>query len=440
MNAYVEGINAYVAARQHRPPRRNRSSTAQLGKPIEDLETDRRDRDRLADRRHLRPRRRQRAALGPDHAGLPGAFRQEGRAARPGSASAPRTTPKRRPRSRRSSPTRPKAPSPSAAWRCPKGRVNEPPIAKVELGASPSGGRSFGDLIGRAAARRRARLELGAGLRQALRRRPPDRRPGAAGRLLRARDPDGGGPARPRHRRPRRRLRGGQPGGRARPRHRLRLERDDRDLRQRRHLRRGALQGQRPLPLPRQVQADGKAGQDGEMGAERDRLDRSRRTDPDRLPDGARHRLRPRQGRTARRSPSSTIAAPTSTRPTRCSASRGSTNPVSSPGSPASKRRSRKSASSSTGPTSTPNTSPTRSPATCRSGRREPRPTSRSSGPASSTGRASSRRPGPPPTCRSPSTRRPSTPTISSPGTTSRRRNGRRPTTSTATARSSARS
>ena len=52
-----------------------------------------------------------------------------------------------------------------------------------------------------------------------------------------------------------------------------------------------------PLPLPRQVQADGKAGQDREMGAERDRLDRSRRTDPDRLPDGARDRLRPRQGR-----------------------------------------------------------------------------------------------------------------------------------------------
>ena len=58
-------------------------------------------------------------------------------------------------------------------------------------------------------------------------------------------DPDGGGPARARHRRPRRLLRRGQPVRRARPRPRLRLERDDGDLRQRRHLRRGPLQGQR---------------------------------------------------------------------------------------------------------------------------------------------------------------------------------------------------
>ena len=69
---------------------------------------------------------------------------------------------------------------------------------------------------------------------------------------------------------------GRQPVRRARPRPRLRLERDDGDLRQRRHLRRAALQGQVPLPLQRQVQGDGKAGQDRELGC------RTRSTRPNR--------------------------------------------------------------------------------------------------------------------------------------------------------------
>ena len=110
---------------------------------------------------------------------------------------------------------------------------------------------------------------------------------------------------------------GRQPLRRARPRPRLRLERDDGDLRQRRHLRRGPLQGQLPLPLPRQVPGDGKAGKERELDAERDRLDAGRLADADRLPHRARDRLRARQGAAARRSPSSASAAPTSTRPTR---------------------------------------------------------------------------------------------------------------------------
>ena len=196
----------------------------------------------------------------------------------------------------------------------------------------------------------------------------------------------------------------------ARPRPRLRLERDHGDLRQRRHLRRGPLQGQLPLPLPRQVPGDGKAGQDRELDAERDRPDRRRLADPDRLPDRARDRLRPRQGRTGKKvafvAPAQHLlprgrlgdrlraAERTGRRHRRRRASR---------------RPSRTSTSSSTGPTSTPNTSPTRCPGRCRSGRRAPRPTSRSSAPASTTGRASSRRPRRPTTCRSPSTRRRST-------------------------------
>ena len=83
-------------------------------------------------------------------------------------------------------------------------------------------------------------------------------------------------------------------------------------------------------------------------------------------------------------------------------------------------------------------TSPTGCRGRCRSGPRGPRRTSRSSAPASTTGRASTRRPSWPTTCRSPSTRRRSTRPTSSPGTTSRRRNGPRPTTSTPTGRCSA--
>ncbi len=144
---------------------------------------------------------------------------------------------------------------------------------------------------------RRPRFELGARLRQGVGQRPPDRGDGPAGRLLRAADPAGGRPARPGNRRPRRRLPRGQPLRRARPRARLRLERDDGDLGQRRHLRRGSLQGQLPLPLPRQVPGDGKARKERELDPERGRLDAARLADADRLPHRSRDRLRPRQGR-----------------------------------------------------------------------------------------------------------------------------------------------
>ena len=110
----------------------------------------------------------------------------------------------------------------------------------------------------------------------------------------------------PGHRRPRRGLPGGQPVRRARPRPRLRLERDDRDLRQHRHLRRGPLPGRTPLPLQGQCLPMEKLAKHEHMDAERDRPDAAGRGDPDRLPHGARDRLRARHGPTARRSPSST--------------------------------------------------------------------------------------------------------------------------------------
>ena len=91
----------------------------------------------------------------------------------------------------------------------------------------------------------------------------------------------------------------------ARPRPRLRLERDDGDLGQRRHVRRGALPGRLPLPVQGPVPADGEARPHELLDAERGRPDAAGLRDADRLPHGARHRLRARHGRAARRSRSS---------------------------------------------------------------------------------------------------------------------------------------
>ena len=277
------------------------------------------DRDRLAGRRHLRQGRRQRAELGADDGGDGRTDGQEGRAQglgrlpleeRPGSAdddlqALPVRDAKR---------LRQEGPGAAGTEERLRNADRLRRLGERADAAGPEHGRRPAHPRAR---RSGARLELGAGLEEELGRRAPDRGDGPAGRLLRAADPDGGGPARAGDRRPRRRLPGGQPLRRARPRPRLRLERDDGDLRQRRHLRRGPLQGQVPLPLQGQVPGDGKALQDGELGAEHDRPDHGRVADADRLPDRARDRLRPRQEPTARRSPSSTPAAPTSTRPTR---------------------------------------------------------------------------------------------------------------------------
>ena len=173
----------------------------------------------------------------------------------------------------------------------------------------------------------------------------------------------------PGHRRPRRLLRRGQPLRRARPRPRLRLERDHGDLRQRRHLRRGALQGHRPLPATAASAWRWKSWKRPRAG----RRTRSTRPRPAPRPwsptgpctgssspaarcTGKQGRLRPRaqhllpRGRLGDR----VRAAERTGRRHRMLA--------------ASRRRSPTSTSSSTGPTSTPNTSPTRSRGRCRSG------------------------------------------------------------------------
>ena len=215
-DAYVDGINAYIAAAQRRPDKLKPAEYALLGQADGTVEADRRDRDRLADRRHLRPGRRQRAELGADDAGASSsAIRRKGRAQglarlplqeRPRSAdddlqALPVRDPQRlrqarpgaaRPGQRRASPTAP----PSSASAAPARRPSTP---------------SARQRCRRALEARRPRLQLGAGLGQALGDRAPDRGDGAAGRLLRPADPDGGGPARSGHRRPRRRLPRRQP-------------------------------------------------------------------------------------------------------------------------------------------------------------------------------------------------------------------------------------
>ena len=171
-----------------------------------------------------------------------------------------------------------------------------------------------------------ARLELGARLRARLGNRPPDRRHGAAGRLLRPADPDGGGPARPGHRRARRGLPGREPLRAARPRPRLRLERHDRDLRQRRHVRRG------PVPATTSTTCTRASA------CAMEKLDRTNTWTPNALdstPPGCEtltayrtvHGIvyRARHASTASRSPSPARARPTSTRRTRRWASPHST-------------------------------------------------------------------------------------------------------------------
>ena len=170
----------------------------------------------------------------------------------------------------------------------------------------------------------------------------------------------------PGHRRSRRGLPRRQPVRRARPRTRLRVERDDLDLRQRRHVRRGPLPGRIPLPLQGPVPARWKSSY-GRTAGRRTLADS---TPPgignaDRLPHRARDRLRPRQGPRQERSRSPAPAPPTSTRPTRRSASPSSTNPASSPAPSSSSTPPRTSTSCSTGPTSTRTTSPTTCPAGC---------------------------------------------------------------------------
>ena len=137
------------------------------------LEIDRHHRDRLADRRHLRPRRGQRAQLGPDHAGLRSRFgRKAGRKAWLGFRSkndpeAPTTLSKKFPYDRRR--------LRQQGSRAP--RQEQRPSDRVASSSSAP------RLVARAvsathralAARSRARLQLGDGVGEALGDGPPDR-------------------------------------------------------------------------------------------------------------------------------------------------------------------------------------------------------------------------------------------------------------------------
>ncbi len=78
LDAYVEGINAYVAAASYQPAAE--TGRIHAAEPADGtVEADRHHRDRLAGRRHLRPRRRQRAELGADDGGDGRTDGQEGR-------------------------------------------------------------------------------------------------------------------------------------------------------------------------------------------------------------------------------------------------------------------------------------------------------------------------------------------------------------------------
>ncbi len=234
----------------------------------------------------------------PDDAGLREALRAQVRAARRGWTSAPRTTPRRRPPSTKARfPYQTGSPFAKRGLALPdRGSVEFTPVAPPPEGRAADFS-SFGATLHALRELAAPRLQLGDGLRQALRHRASARRARPAGRLLRPADPDGARPPRRRDRRPRRRVPRRQPDHPARPRHRLRLERDHRRHRQRRHVRRGALPGRLPLPLQGRLPGDGEARALQRLAAERRRLDAGGLGDADRLPDGPRHRLRARQGR-----------------------------------------------------------------------------------------------------------------------------------------------
>ena len=132
-------------------------------------------------------------------------------------------------------------------------------------------------------------FQLGAGRRSPLGHPSPAGGDGSAGGLLRAGDPDGGGPPRARlERRARRRRARGlfprrEPVRGARARTRLRLERDHRHVGQHRHVRRGSLPGRLPLPLQGALPADGDAVEDRQLDPQRGRHDARRERDPDRV-------------------------------------------------------------------------------------------------------------------------------------------------------------
>ncbi len=130
LDNYVEGINAYIAA-ANLDPKLKPAEYSLHQQADGTVETDRHHRDRLAGRRHLRQGRRQRAALGADDGGDGRTDGREGRAARPGKASARRTTRKRRRRSTKPFPYETESAFAKRGLALPEPKsVYEPPIAE----------------------------------------------------------------------------------------------------------------------------------------------------------------------------------------------------------------------------------------------------------------------------------------------------------------------
>ena len=408
---------------------------------MEAVETDRRDRDRLADRRHLRPRRRRRAELGADHAVLRSTASARAPGARPGSASAPRTTRKRRPPSPNASPTRPAAPSPSAGWRCQTRAASGKPRPRPR--PARAGGEGFGGR--RSPARPARRCGHASNWELVSARHSADGHPIAVmgpqvgyymPQILMEEDLHGPGID----------ARGAsfagvnlfvQLGhGRDYAWSATTATSDNVDT-----FAEVLCKDELPLPLPGQVHADGKADEDRELDAEHDRLDRRRLADADRLSDRARDRLRPRQGPrpAGRLRPPAQHLLP-----------RGGLGDRLRRAERTGGDRRRRVGSRRRSPSinflfnwAYVDSEAHRLRALGGDAAARPRHLARLPDPRHRPVRLEGLRPEDPAgrtTCRSRSTRRPSTPTSSSPGTTSRRRAGRPPTTSTTTARSSARS
>ena len=376
----------------------------------------RRDRDRVAGRRHLRQGRRQRARPGRSCSTRPRSVRPEKRPAACGASSAavedpeaPTTVTTAR---RFAYQATPKASWPRAPRRCPtrarSRRARSP--ASSGTGARRRRRRRAAGILGGLVAFPKRDVERAAAVGA---RSPASGRPiaviGPAGRLLRPADPDGGGPPRPGHRRPRRRVPRRQPLRAARPRPRLRLERDLGRPGHHRHFAGAHAARRHALPLPRQVPGDRDPRPDELVEPNAGRLDAAgdaRRCTRQRTKLGIVAGRGTYKGKPVRLTAlrSTYMHEVDSARgfsdfntPTRCRAPRTSSAPPT------------RSATRSTGSTSTTSTSPTSTPATTRCAREGHRPDSCPMARQQASGRAATPTSTSPTTRRSPSTRRSST-------------------------------
>ena len=188
VDEFVAGINAYIAEALLDPTKLP-AEYAAFGKTPQPWKADRRDRRGVADRRHLRQGRRRRGALGADAPGVRSGGSARPPGARRGRASASKNDPEAPTTVSKRFPYETGSPFATSGLAMPDpgsvsfpGRLRRAPAARAAAGdghpgpvAIPDDGSIGAQLLRDAARRPAARVQLGAGQRQALDQRPRDR-------------------------------------------------------------------------------------------------------------------------------------------------------------------------------------------------------------------------------------------------------------------------